>query len=89
MLSLEWNMWAEAWVLDQRAGVPTALADQRNRDKAAANYKSLAVNPESAGSEGSWQLWPWAATQAGHHARSLLLTKAGSSKHSEDQGKWS
>lgn len=25
MLSLEWNMWAEAWALDQRAGVSGAL----------------------------------------------------------------
>lgn len=62
--------------------LPTAFADQQNRVGVAANGKSLTVQPEIAGSEGSWQL--------GHRqikAGWQLLTKAESSMESEAWGK--
>ena len=46
--------------------LPTALAISRQA-RVAANYKSVAILPETVGSEGSWQLGQQAAIKAGRH----------------------
>lgn len=61
----------ESWSVgcSVRHGLPIVLADQQNRVRAEANYKSLAVYPEIPGSE--------EAGSCGDRQRSKLAAAAG------------